>query len=80
VHGPTYLLPFEDSPQADAWASTVTRAALLPARRFLIYAWLPQANFWRDWFAARPEFAGWHQQRLGPFADVEVILFESSAR
>ena len=77
VHGPAYLLPFEDSREADSWASRVTHATLLPARRFLIYAWLPQATFWREWFAARPEFAGWRQQRLGPFADVDVILFEA---
>jgi hypothetical protein len=45
----------------------------------LIYGWQPQVDFWRDWFARRPEFKGWHQQRIGPFADVDVVLFEERA-
>jgi len=44
----------------------------------LIYGWEPQVHFWRLWFARRPEFAAWHERRLGPFADVDVILFEAA--
>ncbi|HEY1239560.1 MAG TPA: hypothetical protein VGF16_03340 [Bryobacteraceae bacterium] len=76
IHGKPYLFPFETSPQAELFAATVARGALLPSRRFLIYGWGPQVNFWRDWFARRPEFAAWRRRRLGPFADVDVVLFE----
>jgi hypothetical protein len=36
-------------------------------------------NFWRAWFAHRPEFANWRQRRIGPFADVDIVLFEAVA-
>ena len=71
-----YLFPFADSPQAEGYASTLARGSLSTSHRFLIYGWEPQVNFWRDWFAARPEFAGWRQRRLGPFADVDLVEFE----
>ena len=71
-----YLFPFADSPQAEGLASALTRGSLAASHRFLIYGWEPQVNFWRGWFAARPEFAGWRQRRLGPFADVDLVEFE----
>lgn len=71
-----YLFPFEDGPAAEAWASSLSRVPLASSNRFLIYGWQPQVDFWRNWFAQRPEFQGWHQRRLGPFADVDVVLFE----
>jgi hypothetical protein len=70
------LFPFEASPQAELLAVTLARETLAPARQFLIYGWEPQVHFWRDWFALRPEFAGWRQRRVGSFADVDVIVFE----
>jgi len=79
ISGKTYLFPFENSPEAEAQASTLAQRALSSSRRFLIYGWGPQVDFWRGWFASRPEFAGWHQQRIGPFADVDVVLFEAAA-
>ncbi|SRR5579883_316886 len=71
-----YLFPFETSPKAESYASALSATVLLPSHRFLIYGWEPQVHFWRDWFARRPEFNGWRQRRLGPFADVDVVLFE----
>jgi mannosyltransferase len=72
IHAPVSLLPFENSPEAEAFAST-----LAPSRRFLIYGWEPQVHYWRDWFSSRAEFAGWRQRRIGPFADVDVVEFEA---
>lgn len=71
-----YLFPFEVSPPAEAFASELTQSVLRASRRFLIYGWGPQVNFWRDWFARRAEFTGWRHRRLGPFADVDVVVFE----
>lgn len=71
-----YLLPFETAPEAEAFAASLANGELSTSRRFLIYGWQPQVNFWRDWFARRPEFARWRERRLGPFADVDVIEFE----
>lgn len=76
IEAPTYLFPFEDSPAADAWAASLSEDTLRASGQFLIYGWQPQVDFWRDWFAKRPEFQGWRQTRLGPFADVDVVLFD----
>jgi len=76
ISGKIYLFPFENSAPAESQASALAQGELASSRRFLIYGWEPQVNFWRDWFARRPEFAGWHQRRIGPFADVDLFLFE----
>ena len=75
INAKPYLFPFETSAQAESFAAMLARGPLQTSSRFLIYGWEPQVNFWRDWFAGRPEFAGWRQLRLGPFADVDVIEF-----
>jgi hypothetical protein len=54
----------------------LSRGPLSASKRFLIYGWQPQVDYWRNWFAQHREFAGWRQRRLGPFADVDVVLFE----
>jgi mannosyltransferase len=71
IAGQPVLLPYRDYPHA-----TQMLAGIQPSGRFLIYGWEPQAHFWRDWLAARPEFTGWSARRLGPFADVDVVMFE----
>jgi hypothetical protein len=78
ISGKIYLFPFENSAPAESQASMLAQGALSSSRRFLIYGWGPQVDFWRAWFARRPEFAGWHQRRVGPFADVDVVLFEAA--
>jgi hypothetical protein len=72
VTGQPYLLPYEDSPQARAYAATLTFRP-----RFVIYGDNRNVHLWRDWFAARPDLQGWHSRLLGPFGDVDVALFEA---
>ena len=55
-------------------------AALASEGRFIIYGWEPQVHFWRDWFHGLPEFSGWKQRRLGPFADIDAWVFEAGGR
>jgi hypothetical protein len=77
IHAPVSLLPFDNSPEAEAFALALSHSTLGPSRRFLIYGWEPQVHYWRDWFSSRAEFAGWRQRRVGPFADVDVVEFEA---
>lgn len=77
VNGMPYLFPYDDSPAAKQYAETLVRSTLPTAGRFLIYAGDRDVRLWRDWFAARPELAGWRSRLLGPFLDVDVALFEA---
>jgi hypothetical protein len=65
IAGRPTLLPYRQYP-----------VNLPQADRFLVYGWEPQVHAWRDWLSARPELAGWSVRRLGPFADVDAVLFE----
>jgi mannosyltransferase len=80
IRGRVYLFPFESSPEADSFASTLAQGTLRESRRFLIFGWEPQVHFWRDWFGRRAEFSGWSIRRLGPFADVDVVEFVAPGR
>jgi hypothetical protein len=71
IDGQPVLLPFGDYPAARELPPRLTEGG-----RFLVYGWEPQTHFWCDWLAARPELAGWSTRRLGPFADVDAVLFE----
>ncbi len=77
VNGTPYLLPYGDSPAGKQYAETLAKTTLPAAGRFLIYASAAAVARWREWFAARPEFAGWRSRQLGPFLDVDVALFEA---
>jgi hypothetical protein len=33
-------------------------------------------NYWTNWFAAQPDLRDWKHRALGPFGDVEAVLFE----
>ena len=77
VTGKPYLLPYDVSPAAKQYAESLAVSTLPAARRFLIYAGARDVTLWRDWFAARPEFAQWRSRLLGPFRDVDVALFEA---
>ncbi|HTS31129.1 MAG TPA: glycosyltransferase family 39 protein [Bryobacteraceae bacterium] len=70
IPGKILLFPFEDSPEAEAYASHLT------AKRFVLYGGQGQVDFWMNWYAARPDFAGWSHQRFQTFGDVEVVLFQ----
>jgi hypothetical protein len=76
IRGRIYLFPFENSPQAEAYATRLTTGVLEQSGRFLVYGWGPQVRFWHEWLARRAEFANWREHTLGPFADVDVIEFE----
>jgi hypothetical protein len=75
--GKPYLFPFEHSFEAEHYAGELSSRTLAVSPRFLIYGGDRNVHFWRDWFAARPEFNTWPNRLLGPFGDVEVALFEN---
>jgi hypothetical protein len=79
VKGQIYAFPFEESPEVVKFARELTRDSLVQAREFVIYGGNRVANFWRDWFLAQPALEGWRLRRLGPFGDVEVLVFERPA-
>lgn len=76
VRGTEYLFPFKESPEAEQYAASLCKDVFPAAGRFAIYGGQGNVRFWRKWFGARPELAGWVNQRLGPFGDVDVVLFE----
>jgi hypothetical protein len=78
VHAQTFLFPYDFSPEAGRFAEHLS-AGILPGReRFILYGQHPAVLFWKDWFAARPQFAAWRNQALGSFGDVDAVLFESA--
>jgi hypothetical protein len=76
IRGPIYLFPFKETPEALAYADQLSKTKLVESGRFLIYGGQGNVRFWREWFEKQPEFARWRARRLGPFADVDVVLFE----
>ncbi len=79
VQGKAYLFPFEFSPEATGFAARLAHDTLAASGRFMIYGGDRSVLAWRGWFAARPELAGWRNRRLGPFGDVEVVVFEGAS-
>lgn len=78
--GKPYLLPFDESPEARNYVETLEKGPIAVSGRFLIYGGSGAVRYWRNWFSVQPEFSTWHRERLGPFGDVVVELFESTAR
>ncbi len=76
VHGKLLLFPYAVSPEAQSWAVVVLSQTLLAARHFVVYGGAGGANYWREWYAQRPELRGWTNHRLGDFGDVEAIVFD----
>lgn len=76
IPGRIYPFPFESSPEAEAFAARLSKDVFPGADRFLIYGGAGHVAFWSEWFERRPELARWRNTPLGPFADVEVVLFE----
>jgi len=77
VNGKPYLLPYGDSPAGTQYAEMLARNTLPAAGKFLIHGPAADVARWREWFAGRPEFAGWSSRQLGPFLDVDVALFQA---
>jgi hypothetical protein len=78
--GKVYLLPFDDSPEAERYVTSLAEGPIPASGRFLIYGGSGSVRYWRNWFSVRPEFSAWHRERLGPFGDVVVELFERPRR
>ena len=76
VRGNAVLFPFVTSPEAQDYATALEQGALPAAGRFVVYGANGGVHFWRDWFAKRPELAGWRHRSLGDFKDVDAVLFE----
>ena len=74
--GKPYLLPFDDSPEAEQYVQGLADGTLTKSGRFLIYGGSGSVRYWRNWFSIQPQFSTWHRERLGPFGDVVVELFE----
>ncbi len=79
IHGKPYLLPFQGSPAAEAYARTLVASVLPASRRFFLYGDENNVPFWRQWFEARPELAGWRSRPLLQPGGVVVIVFEAPA-
>jgi len=77
VNGKPYLLPYGDSPAGRQYAEALAQSTLPAAGKFLIHGPAADVARWREWFAARSEFAGWRRRQLGPFLDVDVTLFQA---
>jgi hypothetical protein len=78
--GKPYLLPFDDSPEAERYVTSLAEGPIPASGRFLIYGGSGSVRYWRNWFSVRPQFSAWHRERLGPFGDVVVELFERPGR
>lgn len=78
--GKPYLLPFDESPEARGYVEHLEKGPITASGRFLIYGGSGAVRYWRNWFSVQPEFSDWRRQRLGPFGDVVVELFERPRR
>lgn len=78
--GKPYLLPFEASPEAKRYVESLSQGPIAASGRFLIYGGSGAVRYWRNWFSIQPEFSTWHRERLGPFGDVVVELFQRRPR
>jgi hypothetical protein len=77
VTGKLYLLPFSAyARDGEPYARYLTEHVLARSPRFEIYG---ATKFWRDWFAAQPELAGW-RNTLEPFGDVLLAVFDNPAQ
>jgi uncharacterized membrane protein len=75
VRGTTYPFPYEDSSEAESYATRLTSGTLANSGRFFLYG-AHTVQFWTAWFRIQPELRGWRIERLGPFGDVDVIEFD----
>jgi hypothetical protein len=74
--GKPYLLPFDESPEAKLYVQSLVDGPIAASGRFFIYGGSGSVRYWRNWFSIQPGFSTWHRERLGPFGDVVVELFE----
>jgi hypothetical protein len=74
LRGRIYPFPLEISPAVENYAASLANQVLPAAGLFVIYGSEANTLYWRDWFAARPELAGWKTQSLGSFGDLQAIV------
>jgi hypothetical protein len=70
-----YLLPFQESPDAEQFASGLSQTVLSASGSFILYGHRTSEAFWEHWFERRPELTGWTSRRLGAFGDVMAVEF-----
>jgi len=78
IAGRIYPFPFKSSPEAEAYATRLSREKLAAEERFIIYGGAGSVLFWSDWFSTRLELSGRTRIRLGPVGDVDAVLFEKA--
>jgi hypothetical protein len=78
VSGRVYPFPFRYSSEAAEYASQLAKSTLPAAGCFVLYGSTRSIGFWREWFEVRPEFAAWRIQDLGPFGDIDAIVFRKA--
>jgi len=74
LKGKFRLFPFDKSPEAQPYAASLLNSELIPSDRFLIYGPAGGVRYWVNWYAARPELAGW-RHRIAEFGDVYLAMF-----
>jgi len=74
IRGQILLFPFERAHDSEEYATGLLQEKLTAPRRFLIYGGAGNVRDWRNWFARRPELAGW-DNRLVKFGDVYLVEF-----
>lgn len=77
LRGRILLFPFQRSHDSEIYAAGLLREALISPGRFLIYGGAGNVRDWKNWFAVRPELAGWTNQLIR-FGDVYVVMFTRS--
>lgn len=73
--GKAYLFPVRPSHEATHYAAKLSAETLPRFDRFLIYGGVPDVEYWREWFSARPELQGWRTESRN-FGDIRVVVFE----
>jgi len=79
IRGRIYTFPFQTSPEAERYATTLTQTTLGPSRRFFVYGSDLSVDYWRKWFELRLGPGGWTDRKLGPFGVVWLVEFDRVA-
>lgn len=78
IDGRPYLFPFEISREGEEYALSLVQEELQKNGRIVIYGEAKQVRDWTKWFGRRPELADWQESEVGPFGNVEIVVFEKN--
>ncbi len=78
LRGKLYLFPFEEA-DGEWYAAQLAATTLPQSGRFIVYGGDRIVDFWRGWFARRPDLQGW-QNQIEKFGDVWIAVFTRGAR